>query len=68
MIPEGENRGDGRDVGYGTAQNHPPVAEVKAVKKTQGQVTDGFSRGGGSQRVGQVHERRMREISGREMR
>jgi hypothetical protein len=50
------------------AENYPLVAEVEAVKKPKGEVTDGFPVWGGGERVRPIHVRRMREISGREMR
>ena len=44
------------------------MAEMKAVKKSEGEVSDGLSDGGEGEGVGPVHVRRIREISGREMR
>ena len=44
------------------------MAEVKAIEKAQRQVSDGCSDGGGGKRVGLIHVRRMREISGSEIR
>jgi hypothetical protein len=43
------------------------VPEVQAVEKTQGKMVDVFPAGGG-QGIDNGHERRMREISGREIR
>jgi hypothetical protein len=44
------------------------MAEVKTVEKSEGEVSDGLSDGGEGEGVGPVHVRRIREISGREMR
>jgi hypothetical protein len=50
------------------AENDPLVAEVETVKKSKGEMPDGFSVRGGGKRIRPIHVRRMREISGREMR
>ena len=68
MITKSEDSGGRRWVGKFASQNHPLMPEVQAVEEPQGQMTDGCSCRGGSQRLGQIHERRMREISGREIR
>jgi hypothetical protein len=44
------------------------MAEVEAVEKAKGKVSDGVPQGGWGKRVGLIHVRRMREISGKEMR
>jgi hypothetical protein len=41
---------------------------VKTVEKSEGEVSNGLSDGGEGERVSLIHVRRMREISGREMR
>jgi hypothetical protein len=41
---------------------------VEAVKKSKGEMPDGFPVRGGGKRIRPIHVRRMREISGREMR
>ncbi len=68
MIPKGENGGGVREVGNGSSENDPLMAEVEAVKKTKGKVPDGVPQGGWGERVDSIHVRRMREISGNEMR
>lgn len=68
MIPEGENGGGGGEVGDGSSENDPLMAEVEAVEKAKGKVSDGVPQGGWGKRVGLIHVRRMREISGKEMR
>ena len=68
VIAESEDGGGRWRVGDLSPQNDPLMAEVQTVKKAQSEMPDGFPPGGWSQRVSQSHERRMREISGREMR
>jgi hypothetical protein len=43
------------------------MTEMEAVKKTEGEMADGFP-GGGGEGIDYGHVRRMREISGREIR
>jgi hypothetical protein len=43
------------------------MTKVEAIKKTEGEMTDGFP-GGGGKGIDYGHVRRMREISGREIR
>ena len=68
MIPEGEHGRLRMRMGIFTTENNPLVAEVEAVKKPKGEMMDGFPVWGGGERVRPIHVRRMREISGREMR
>ncbi len=44
------------------------VAKMEAVKKAEGEVPNKISLRGGGQRIDLLHVRRMREISGSEMR
>ena len=50
------------------SENDATVAEVQAIEKTEGEVADGIFRGRGLKQVGDGHVRRMREISGSEIR
>ena len=68
MIAKGKNGGGRWGVGNLTSQDYPLMSEVQSVKKSQSEMLDRFFLGRGCQRVGQIHERRMREISGREIR
>ena len=68
MVAKGEDHGGGGGMGASSPKDDALVAEMEAVKKAQGKVADRFSCGGRSQRVSQIHERRIREISGSEIR
>ena len=68
MFAKSENCSGRWDVGGSSTEDHSLVAEVKAIEKAQRQVSDGCSDRGGGKRVGLIHVRRMREISGSEMR
>ena len=68
MVTKGEDSGLGGQVRRLPPENHPAVAEVKTVKKPESQVPDGLGDGGGKKGVEDGHVRRMREISGREIR
>lgn len=68
MIPECQYGRVGGSVGIFPSENDAPVAEVEAIKETEGEMADGFSRGGGGEGIDDGHVRRMREISGREIR
>ena len=68
MVTKREDGGMGGGMGFFPSKNDATVAEVQAVKKTQGEMTDGFSQGGGDEGIEDGHVRRMREISGREIR
>jgi hypothetical protein len=67
VIPERQYGRVGGSVGFFPSENDAPMAEVKAIKKTEGEMADGFP-GGGGQGIDNGHVRRMREISGREIR
>ena len=68
MIAKSEDGGGlWRIGGFGT-KDDALMAEVKTVEKSEGEVSDGLSDWGEGERVGPIHVRRMREISGREMR
>ena len=68
VIAESEHGGPGGIVGGIPSENDATVAEVQAIEKTEGEVADGIFRGRGLKRVGDGHVRRIREISGREIR
>lgn len=68
MIAESEDGGGGRRVGRVFAQNDPLVAEVKPIEEAEGEVAQRRAGGRGRKGFGKVHVRRMREISGREIR
>lgn len=68
VIPESQHGGQRGGVRIFPAENDPLVAEVEAVKKAKGEMPDSFSVWGGCEGDRPVHVRRMREISGREIR
>ena len=68
VVAKGEDGGVVGGVRSFSTENDPAVAEVKTVKKPESQVPDGLSDGGGEKGVEDGHVRRMREISGREIR
>ncbi len=68
VIPERQYGRMGGSVGFLPSENDALMAEVEAIKETEGEMADGFSRGGGGEGIDDGHVRRMREISGREMR
>lgn len=68
MIPKSENRGMSGKVRPIPAKNHPPMPEVQTVKKAESEMTNAGDSGRSSQGVGNDHVRRMREISGSEIR
>ena len=45
VIAKGEDGSVGGGVGFFPSENHPAVAQVQAVKETEGEMADGFSRG-----------------------
>ena len=68
VIAKSEYSGGLRGVrGFG-AEDDALMAEVKTVEKSEGEVSNGLSYWGEGERVILIHVRRMREISGREMR
>jgi len=68
VVAEGEDGGLGGGVGGFSSENDPAVAEVKSVEKPEGEMTDPDAGGGGLEGIGDGHVRRMREISGSEIR
>jgi hypothetical protein len=68
MIAKSEDGGGLWGIGGFGAKDDALMAEVEAVEKSEGEVSDGLSDWGEGERVGPIHVRRMREISGREMR
>ena len=69
VIPECQYGGVGGSVGFFPSENDATVTKVEAIKETEGKMTDGFPGGrGGGEGIDYGHVRRMREISGREMR
>ena len=52
MFAEGEDSGGGGDVWGGAAQNHPLMAEVKAVKEAEGKMAKIRASRGGGKRFG----------------
>ncbi len=67
VIPERQDARVGGGVGFFPSKNDAPMTEMEAVKEAQGKMADGFSRGGGGKGIEDGHVRRMREISGREI-
>ena len=67
VIPERQDGRLGGGMGFFPSENDAAVPKVQAVEKTQGKMTDVFPSGRG-QGIDNGHERRMREISGREIR
>jgi hypothetical protein len=47
VVAEGEDGGEGGGVGFLPSENNAAMAEVQAIEKTEGEVTDAFSGGGG---------------------
>jgi len=69
VIPECQYGGVGGSVGFFPSENDAPMAEVEAIKETEGKMADDFpGGGGGGEGIDYGHVRRMREISGREIR
>jgi hypothetical protein len=68
MVAEGKDGGLGGGVGLFAAENDATVAQMETVEKSQGKMADGGAGGGGVKGVDDGHVRRMREISGREIR
>ena len=67
MVAESEDRRVGGMVGSVPTENHPAMAQVQAVEKPKSEMMDGFS-GGGGEGIDNGHVRRMRDISGSEIR
>jgi hypothetical protein len=68
MVAEGEDGGLGGRVGLFAAKNDATVAQVESVEKSQGKMADGRAGGERIKGVDDGHVRRIREISGREIR
>ncbi len=68
MVAESEDGGLGGGVGLFAAENDATVAQMETVEKSQGKMADGGAGGGGVKGVDDGHVRRLREISGREIR
>ena len=68
VISEGQDGGHRRGMGVCPAENDSLVAKMEAIKKPEGEMPDGFPVWGGGKRIRPIHVRRIREISGREMR
>lgn len=68
VIAKSQHSGSGRWMGKVFTENDSAVAKMEAVKKAESEVPNEISLWGGGQRIGLLHVRRMREISGSEMR
>ena len=68
VIAKSQHSGGGRWMGKVFTEDDSAVAKMEAVKKAEGEVPNEISLWGGGQRIDLLHVRRMREISGREMR
>ena len=68
VIAKSKYGGSGRWMGKVFSEDDSAVAKMEAVKKAEGEVPKEISLWGGGQRIDLLHVRRMREISGREMR
>ena len=68
VIAKSQHSGGGRWMGKVFSEDDSAVAKMEAVKEAEGEVRNEISLWGGGQRIGLLHVRRMREISGSEMR
>ena len=68
MIAKSQHSGGGGWMGKIFTEDDSAVAKMETVEKAKGEVTNEISLWGGGQRIGLLHVRRMREISGSEMR
>ena len=68
VIAKSQHSGGGRWMGKVFSEDNSAVAKMEAVEKAEGDVPKEISLWGGGQRIDLLHVRRMREISGREMR
>ena len=68
VISKSKYSGSGRWMGKVFSEDDSAVAKMEAVKKAEGKVPNEISLWGGGQRIDLLHVRRMREISGSEMR
>jgi len=68
VIAKSQHSGGGGWMGKVFTEDDSAVAKMEAVEKAKGEVPNEISLWGGGQRIGLLHVRRMREISGSEMR
>ncbi len=68
VIAKSQHSGGGGWMGKVFTEDNSAVTKMEAVKKAEGEVPNEISLWGGGQRIGLLHVRRMREISGSEMR
>ena len=68
VIAKSQHSGGGGWMGKIFTEDDSAVAKMEAVKKAESEVPNEISLWGGGQRIGLLHVRRMREISGSEMR
>ena len=68
VIAKSKHSGGGRWMGKVLTEDDSAVAKMETVKKSEGEVPKEISLWGGGQRIDLLHVRRMREISGSEMR
>ena len=67
VVAECQDGRVGGGMGFFPSENHPAMAQMKSVEKPKGEMADGFP-GGGGKGFDNGHVRRMREISGSEIR
>ncbi len=68
VIAKSQHSGGGGWMGKIFTEDDSAVAKMETVEKAKGEVPNEISLWGGGQRIGLLHVRRMREISGSEMR
>jgi len=68
VIAKSQHSGGGGWMGEIFTEDDSAVAKMETVEKAKGEVPNEISLWGGGQRIGLLHVRRMREISGSEMR
>jgi hypothetical protein len=68
VIAKSKHSGGDRWMRKVFTEDDSAVAKMEAVKKAEGEVPNEISLWGGGQRIDLLHVRRMREISGSEMR
>ncbi len=68
VIAKSKHSGGGRWMGKVFTEDDSAVTKMEAVKKAEGEVPNEISLRGGGQRIDLLHVRRMREISGSEIR
>ena len=68
VIAKSQHSGGGGWMGKIFTEDDSAVAKMETVEKAKGEVPNEVSLWGGGQRIGLLHVRRMREISGSEMR